>query len=153
MSIDRAASALATLARLRRLEIDAARRDLATRIDAEEAARAAAHSAAQAIVAETEAAIGATDDASVEAFARWLTQIGRPALAAAEAALVVAEADTARARAVLGVARADGKAIDHAVERRVSRAAAGRARFETHEADDAARNAAATETGRGGANR
>jgi hypothetical protein len=150
MSTDRAAAALATLARLRRLEIDVARRDLATRIDAEEAARAVANAASQAILAETEAAIGAADDASVEAFARWLTRVGRPSLAAAEAALAVAEADTTRARAALGVARADGKAIDRAVERRADHAAAGRARAEAHEADDAARNAAA---GRRGANK
>jgi hypothetical protein len=106
---------LATLARLRRLAVSEARRDLAAAIGAEGAAIARATAAEAAL--ETEAR-----DADPASYAAWLprglviaaTEAGR-----AEAAIQAAE----RMRIALAEARAAERAVEHVAERRAAEAA------------------------------
>lgn len=106
---------LVTLARLRRLAVSEAKRDLAAAIGAEGAAIARATAAEAAL--ETEAR-----DADPGSYAAWLprglviaaTEAGR-----AEAAIQAAE----RMRIALAEARAAERAVEHVAERRAAEAA------------------------------
>ena len=96
---------LDALIRFRRLSLEEAMRDLGARL-AEEAEVVAAVARIEASIAAEREAASRLDagDAAVEGFGRWLRRIGQER-AAAVAARDRAEAETARARAVLGVAR------------------------------------------------
>ena len=107
---------LASLLRLRRTAVDAARQDLATCLATEDAA---AHTVAElkaAVAREMAAASSlAADDTDVEAFAAWLRQV-RPRQAEAHAAHDRAREETARSRAALAAARAAERAAEIMLE-------------------------------------
>ena len=114
---------LASLLRLRRTAVDAARQDLAGCLSAEDAAARTVTELKTAIAREMDAASSlAAEDADVEAFAAWLRQL-RPRQAEAHAAHDRARAETARSRAALAAARTAEHAAEvmldkHAAERR-----------------------------------
>ena len=111
---------LASLLRLRRTAVDAARQDLAACLSAEETAERAVAELKAAIARETEAACSlATDDADVEAFAAWLRQV-RPRQAEAHAAHDRARDETARSRAALAAARAAERAAEVMLDKRTA---------------------------------
>ncbi|HJS85319.1 MAG TPA: hypothetical protein VJ779_07645, partial [Acetobacteraceae bacterium] len=96
---------LDALIRLRRLVLEEAMRELGARL-AEEAEAVAAVTRIEALIAAEQDAASRldADDAAVEGFGRWLRRVNQERAAAA-AARNRAEGETARARAVLGVAR------------------------------------------------
>jgi flagellar export protein FliJ len=108
---------LYSLVRLRRLAVDEARGALADCLRGEEAAEAVVARIAASIERETDVATSlSTSDAEVEAFAAWLRRI-RPEQHAAHAAQDQAAIETARARAIVAVARAALQAAEDMVER------------------------------------
>ena len=107
---------LVSLLRLRLMAVDEARRGLAECLRLESEATKAVAAIETAIEQEMSAATSlAAGDAEVEAFAAWLRRI-RPRQHAAHAAEEEAEAATARARIVLGAARAAVKAVEEMLE-------------------------------------
>jgi flagellar export protein FliJ len=118
---------LEALLRLRRLAADEARSALADCLRNEDTAVQAIAAIEAAIERETAAATSlAVGDAEVEAFAAWLRRI-RPKQHAAHVAEDQAEADTARARIMLAVARTAVQAAEDMLE---EHAAARRAEAE-----------------------
>ncbi len=128
---------LETLMRLRRAELDEARRALAEVIEAEEAARRARDNAEAAIVEETRIAAQSETDGDVERFARWL-QRGRARLKAAEIALAEAADATTHKRAELNLVRAAVESTENLLERRQSEAEDAQRRAAQRALDDAA---------------
>lgn len=107
---------LESLLRLRQLAADEARRSLAECLRLESEATRAVAAIEAAIERETEVATDLlAGDAEVEAFAAWLRRM-RPREHAAHDAEQDAEAETARARVVLGAARAAVKAVEEMLE-------------------------------------
>jgi len=103
--------ALQTVLRLRRLAVDAAKRELADRLADESEAAALEEAAEAAIRLEAEVATSLyADDSAVEAFAAWLPR-GRAALDQARRRREEAELSVTRARAALRIARADQAAV------------------------------------------
>ncbi len=111
---------LETLARLRQMVCEDARRALAASLEAESAANKALRSAEAAIFREQEVA-GSLDagDGAVEAFAAWLP-VGRQAVREAREADAAATAATVQARAVLSAARASAEAADRLLAARAA---------------------------------
>lgn len=109
---------LRTLVKVRRMDVDAARRGLAECLAVEAEARAAALEAERAISQEAQVA-GAlsADDATVEAFAAWLP-VGQRQLERMRRAESLAGAASDRARAVTTLARAAAEAAQALLERR-----------------------------------
>lgn len=127
-----------TLVRLRRLTVDAARRDLAACVAEEATAQETARGIAMAIARETAAACRLEGgDQAVEAFAAWLQQI-RPSARAADAAVECALLRTAEARGVLSAARAAAEAAETMLARQTADSAAARSRAEQRTIDEAA---------------
>ena len=120
-----AADPLESLLKLRRLEVDDARRSLADSQAVERAASDAAEDAIRALADEADAATRLqADDAAVDAFAAWLP-VGRAAQETAETALLTAKAHSAAARAALALSRAALRAVEvliaeHAAERQAA---------------------------------
>ena len=113
---------LRTLLKVRRLDVDAARRGLAECLAIEDEARGASMAAEQAIAQEALAATAlAADDAAVEAFAAWLP-VGRRQLDRTRHAETLAANATERARAVTSLARAAAEAAQALLERREAEA-------------------------------
>ncbi len=109
---------LRTLVKVRRMEVDAARRGLAECLAVEDEARAAALEAERAITREAQVAGSlAADDATVEAFAVWLP-VGQRQLDRMRRAESLAAAATDRARAATTLARAAAEAAQAMLERR-----------------------------------
>ena len=107
-----------TVARLRNMAMDEAKRALADCLTAEVAATAALRLLDTAIAAETDAASASSDgDQATADFAAWLrrTLVDRTAAAAA---LCSAETQSAEARAVLAASRAAARAMDELMARR-----------------------------------
>lgn len=106
---------LRSLLRLRRLAEAEARRQLADRIVAENAAEHSVREAEVAIRREHTAVLDpSADDRAVEAFGAWLPN-ARAAVAGAEAVRVNASAQTGKARAELAAARASLEAVEAAL--------------------------------------
>ncbi len=134
---------LDTLARIRRLANEEALAALACALQIEGKADDLAKQAERIIATELVAA-GALDgdDGVVEAFAAWLPGARQRAYQAREAC-ERAQADVARARAVLAMTRAAMEAVATLAKEQAARRAAAAARQEQHALDDATR-------GRGG---
>ncbi len=129
---------LVSLLRLRLMAVDEARRGLAECLRLESEATKAVAAIDTAIEQEMGAATSlAAGDAEVEAFAAWLRRI-RPRQRAAHAAEEEAEAATARARIVLGAARAAVKAVEEMLEEHAAAAQAEAERHAQAELDEAA---------------
>ena len=129
---------LASLLRLRRTTVDAARQDLATCLSAEDAAERTVAELKAAIAREMEAASSlATEDSDVEAFAAWLRQI-RPRQAEAHAAHDRAREETARSRAALAAARAAERAAEVMLDKRAAEERAEDERRAQREIDETA---------------
>jgi flagellar export protein FliJ len=129
---------LEALLRLRRLTSDEARRFLAECLRNEERASQVLAAIEAAVERETEAATSlATGDAEVEAFGAWLRRI-RPQQMAAHVAEDHAEAETARARAVLAAALAAVQAAEDMLKKHQAAREAEAARRMQHELDEAA---------------
>ena len=129
---------LEALLRLRLLTVDEARRSLADCLRVESEASAAAAGIEAAIERETDAATDlATGDAEVEAFAAWLRRI-RPIQQAAHDAELSAEAETARARVVLGAARAAVRATEELLAQHAAAQAAEAEKQAQREIDEIA---------------
>ncbi len=105
------ADALDTLARLRRLEADQARRALGEAIAREAQARDRADDARAAQQREATFVGGAAVDGLAGAYAAWLPAAAR-AIAAAEAENIRCQADTESAKAALGASKAALEAVD-----------------------------------------
>ena len=133
---------LDTLARVRRLAHEEALAALARALNVEGEADELAKEAERIIAAEL-AAAGALDgdDSVVEAFAAWLPGARQRAYQAREAC-ERAQADVARARAVLAMTRAAMEAVATLAKEQAARRAAAAARQEQHMLDDAARGRA-----------
>jgi flagellar export protein FliJ len=130
---------LVTLARLRRLAVDEARRALAARLEDEADADRAAAYLQELIAQETEAASRLSGgDAVVEAFGRWLAGARRQVVAA-RAAQERARIDVVQARAALGAARAGLAAMDEQIARDTAERAAQEARRDQQALDDMSR--------------
>jgi flagellar export protein FliJ len=130
---------LDALMRLRRIAADKARRDLADCLRAETEAAEGVAAIAASIEHEAEVATDlAAGDAEVEAFAAWLRRT-RPQQRAAEIAVEEATADTAEARAALGMARAAVRAAEEMQAHRADAARAAAERAAQRELDEAAR--------------
>ncbi len=115
---------LHALLQVRRLAQEEATRDLAAPLAASDATAAALERIELSIATETAAASSIeADDLAVEAFGRWL-QRAKLEHAAASAASDRAEAETVRARAVLGAARAALAAVEGEIKRRAAAAQA-----------------------------
>ncbi len=118
--------ALVVLARLRRFEVSAAQRDLATGLraiaDAEDAQRAATIAIAREAAVATQLL---AETVMMDRFCRWLPH-GRAAVAATDTALAATEQAAGRARAALAAAHAAAEATDalRSGQMRASRAAA-----------------------------
>lgn len=103
---------LDAVARIRRVAVDSAHRDLAESLNRETDAGEAARAADARIAAEgAHAASLDTGDSAVEAYGRWLP-IGRAAAKRARAAHDAALATVTFDRAVLAAARAGAEAAD-----------------------------------------
>lgn len=133
---------LDTLARVRRLAHEEALATLARVLQIEGEADQLAKDAER-IIATEQAAAGALDgdDSVVEAFAAWLPGARQRAFQAREAC-ERAQADVARARAVLAMTRAAMEAVATLAEDQAVRRAVAAARREQHALDDAARGRA-----------
>lgn len=111
---------LRALLQLRRLAQEEATRDLAAALAGSDAAAAALERIELSIATEIAAANRIeADDLAVEAFGRWFRR-AKLERAAASAASDRAEAETVRARAVLGAARAALAAVENEMERRAA---------------------------------
>jgi len=130
---------LDTLARVRRLAHEEALAALARVLQIEGEADDLAKQAERIIATELVAA-GALDgdDNVVEAFAAWLPSARKRAYQAREAC-ERAQADVARARAVLAMTRAAMEAVATLAKEQAARRAAAAARQEQHALDDATR--------------
>ena len=127
---------LPVVARLRRLEVDAAQRALAECLRDEAAAALTLRALDTAITAETDAATASEDDRAVEDFALWLHRTERDR-AAAEAVLARAETRSTEARAVLSATRSAARAMDEILTVRAAErqaVAAGREQIALDEA-------------------
>jgi hypothetical protein len=130
---------LVTLARLRCLAVDEARRALAARLEDEATADRAAAYLQDLIVRETEAASHLSGgDAVVEAFGRWLAGARRQ-MAAARAAQERARVEVVRARAAMGAARAGAAAVEEQIARDATERAARDERRDQQTLDDMSR--------------
>lgn len=121
---------LVTLARLRKLAVSEARRDLAAAIAAEGAAIARATAAEAALESEAR-------DADPGAYAAWLPRglvVAATEAGKAEAAMAAAE----RMRLSLAEARAAERAVEHVAERRAAEAAKSAERRSQAMLDEAA---------------
>jgi flagellar export protein FliJ len=124
---------------LRRQALEEAARDLAECLRGEEEAGRAVAAVEAAIERETEVASSLeVGDAVVEAFGIWLKR-ARKDLFAAQAARDKSESETARARAVLAVARAAVKATEHLIAARAAAAAQEAERQEQRGLDEIGR--------------
>lgn len=120
--------ALGALLRLRRLAREDAIRDLGVCMAADAAASAAVARIDASIAAENEAAARLdADDIAVEAFGRWFRKVRQERDAAARER---ADAETVRARAVLGAARAALAGMEAELSRRAEEARAAALRRE-----------------------
>jgi len=129
---------LESLLRMRRIAADEARRGLAESLRVESEATKAVAAIESAIEQETEVAASiAAGDAEVEAFAAWLRRI-RPRRDAAYVAEQAAEAETARARIVLGAARAAVRAVEEILQEHAAAAQAEAERRAQAELDEVA---------------
>lgn len=127
---------LHALLQLRRLAQEEAARDLAAALAASDGAAAALERVELSIATETATASSIeADDLAVEAFGRWLRRI-RLEHDAASAACGRAEAETVRARAVLGAARAARAAVEGEIERRAAAVRAAALRSEQAAIDE-----------------
>jgi flagellar biosynthesis chaperone FliJ len=126
---------LETLMRLRRAELDEARRALGEVLEAEQAAQRERDSVEAEIVAETRVAAESDTDGDVERFARWL-QRGRARLKSAELALAVAADATTLKRAELNLVRAAVEATENLLEKRRSETRGEQSRAAQQELDD-----------------
>jgi flagellar export protein FliJ len=130
---------LVALLWLRRLAMEEATRDFAECLSSEAKAGQGVAAVEAAIERETEAASSLTaGDAVVEAFGVWLRR-ARKDLHAAQALREQSENETARARAVLAVARAAVKATEHLIAEQAAAAAREAARQEQRELDEIGR--------------
>ena len=130
---------LQTVLRLRRLANDEARRAVSDAVTQETLAQRVADMVEDEIARETALACKLeADDAAVEAFGAWLTCARQRAEATRNAAERAA-AETARARAVLNLARAGLEAAEALLASRLDAAAAAQARHEQHALDDLTR--------------
>ncbi len=130
---------LATLARVRRVAHEEALAALAQALQAEADADGRAKQAERVIATETAAATALEgDDSVVEAFAAWLPG-ARLRAGQARCACERAQADVARARAVLAMTRAGVDAVATLLARKAAQRAADAARREQHALDDAVR--------------
>jgi hypothetical protein len=130
---------LQALLRLRRLAHDEARRALSAAVAQEALALAAADATEREIARETELACRLeADDAAVEAFGVWLVEARRRAEATRDAA-ERAEAETARARATLNLARAGLESAEAVAAERAGLVAKAEARREQHALDELTR--------------
>lgn len=103
---------LRTLARLRRFEVNEARRDLADRLRAEAAAEVSHRQALAAIQQEGEAATATPNpDLAAALFSTWLPQ-GMAAVARADAAYRAAELATERAQMSLSATRTAARVVE-----------------------------------------
>ena len=133
---------LAALARLRRIAHEEALAALAQALQAEAAADARAKQAERLIATETVAASSLDgDDGVVEAFAAWLPG-ARLHAGQARCACERAQADVARARAVLAMTRAGVEAVATLLQQQAAQQAARAAQQEQHALDDAVRGRA-----------
>jgi len=121
--------ALTVVARLRRLAVDQARRELAARLSAEAAAAAVEQAAHAAMDNERETARTLPAEAAGGAFAAWLPR-GLHAMAQAQDTRVHAEDAAASARVALADARAAGEAVQQMLAREAAALAAATARRE-----------------------
>ncbi len=132
---------LLALRKLNACAVEAACRELALALAAEEAAGRGATEAESEIDRKIETAARLTStDAEVEAFGSWLPAAKRRA-AAARAAAELARAETGRCRAVLAAARAAAEIADHLAARHGARASAAAAYTEQEAFDEAGRRA------------
>jgi len=138
----RQARTLDTMMRMRRMVVEEARRDLLACIQAETAAADRERAAMNALHDERDLASAPdTDDAAVEAFARWLP-VGNKALETAREALGRAVGASTQARARLNAARAAEEAVQRRIETLAEAEREEFLRREQAELDEAARNAA-----------
>lgn len=113
-----AGDSLRTVLRLRTMEVDASRAELAAREARAHEATLALHEAETAIQCEMAAASRVNaDDGVVEAFIAWLPT-GRAAVTRAKALLSRAQEEAAQARAMLNLARAAAEAVEKLIEKR-----------------------------------
>ena len=130
---------LATLLRLRRLEVRQRTSALAAAMRVEEEACRVRDACAAAIVQEAhEVRVIAERDAALAGFLPWRER-ARQVLRDAEAQAVQAGAATRAAQAALGEARGVARAVELAVERRRAAAELATQRAAQHALDDAAR--------------
>lgn len=136
-----AADPLDVLLQVRRVAVDEARSNLTDCLTAESIAADHMHAIEAEIATETATATALTsDDAVVEAFARWL-QRTLPRQRAAADALLAAEIRTKEARAVLAASRAGVRAIELMLERRAAERQAEESRREQAALDEVAQRA------------
>ena len=130
---------LDTLARVRRLAHEEALAALARALQVEGVADELAKEAERIIATElTAAGTLDGDDSVVEAFAAWLPGARQRAYVAREAC-ERAQADVARARAVLAMTRSAMEAVATRAKEQAGRRASAAAQQEQHALDDAAR--------------
>ncbi len=130
---------LQTVLRLRRIAKDEARRAVSDAVAQETLAQRLADMVDDEIARETALACRLeADDVAVEAFGAWLTCARQRAEVARNAA-ERAGAETARARAVLNLARAGLEAAEALAASRQDAAAAAQARRDQHALDDLTR--------------
>jgi hypothetical protein len=108
--------AVAALTRLRRLALDAAKRDLAATLAAEEEARGMAEATSRTIAREATFADASAGTHGPNAFAAWLTK-ARTQHDAARGAHAHAEAQTGRARLSLADARIALRIVEETAKR------------------------------------
>jgi len=127
---------LQQLARVRRITLDQALQSLAERLRRDAEAEQSVQAIEAAIVRETERA-GELDasDAVVEAFGTWFSRI-RKDLHQAIASREHAQAETARARALVAAAQSALEAVTTEKERRDEAASRQAQRREQHELDE-----------------
>ena len=121
--------ALPVVARLRKLAVDQARRDLAARLATETAAAAVEQAALAALHNERETARALPAEDAGGAFAAWMPR-GLYAIAQAQDTHAQAEQAAAAARAALADARAAGEAVRQMLAREAAALAAIAARRE-----------------------
>jgi flagellar export protein FliJ len=128
-------SALDILARLRRTEVEAARRDLAAALDAEQAASVRLRDARAAPAAEAATLRGAPDRLLMQAYAAWLPACLRE-IDSAGRGLREAEAGTQSAKTELAAHMAALKAAETLLDERAAAARKKRLSVLQHRLDD-----------------
>ena len=130
---------LPTVLKVRRMALDAAKRDLAASLRLEDAAEQEERAARSSIDEQAEAATRITaDDGLVEAFAAWLPR-GRARLLQAGQAAERARAETARLRAALSATHAAVRVVEQLIETQDAERAVVAGRKEQAELDEVAR--------------